>query len=88
MKAQSEASGIKTPIIVDEALPSLVAFGLVPRSGDKSLVNLGHTGTATNEQHSLCVFQHLLTASPSPGCEKRVYSPGIHVKKLQKNAAD
>lgn len=84
MKAQSEASDMKTPIIVDEALPSLVVFGLVPWSSDKSPVNLGHTGTVTNKQHSLCVLQHLLAASPSSGCEKWVYSSGMHVKNITK----
>lgn len=87
MKAQSEASDIKTPLIVDEALPSLVVFGLVPWSSDKSPVNLGHTGTVTNKQHSLCVLQHLLAASPSSGCEKWVYSSGSMLKILPKKCS-
>lgn len=45
---------------------SLAMFGLIPQSGDKSPVNLGHTRTVTKEQHRLCVLWLLLKDSLYP----------------------
>lgn len=84
IKAQGKASDTKSSIIVAQALPSQVVFGLIPGNGDKSCVNLGHAGTVTNQRHRLCVLRLLLTASPSSGCEKWFYSSGMHVKKIAK----
>lgn len=56
----------KTSLNVDRSLRSLAVFGLIPQSGDKSPVNLGHTRTVTKEQHRLCVLWLLLKDSPSP----------------------
>lgn len=56
----------KTSPNVDQPLHSLAVFGLIPQSGDKSPLNLGHTRTVTKEQHKLCVLQLLLKDSPSP----------------------
>lgn len=51
---------------MDRSLRSLAVFGLIPQSGDKSPVNLGHTGIVTKEQHRLRVLRLLLKDSPSP----------------------
>lgn len=69
-KSSGWSQGYKTSQNVGQPLHSLAVFGLIPQSGDKSPVNLGHTRTVTKEQHRLCVLWLLLKDGRSPAGKK------------------